>query len=127
MDWHLARMEGQKHVVEVSVSDPADRYLTTRGVHRAVRAKLETSQVLRNSGQQVSLFRSELLDIPHIRIFAIMQRQNRTASWTTRHRYMSNYPLPFLLAKLNLIISRILYMLSTRNVKYSYTNCLNYY
>lgn len=72
MDWHLARMEGQKHVVKVSVGDSADRHLTARGIHRAVRTKLETSQVLRNSGQQVSFFRSELLDIPHIRISTIV-------------------------------------------------------
>jgi len=65
-------MEGQKHVVKVSVGDPADHHLTACGVYRAVCAKLETSQVLRNSGQQVSLFCSELLDIPHIRISAIV-------------------------------------------------------
>lgn len=96
MDRQLARVEGQEHVVEMSVCDPADRHVTARSVHRVVRAKLETGQVLRDPGQQVSLLRGELLDISHVRVSAIPQRQNRTASWTARYRCASNYPsLPF--------------------------------
>lgn len=51
MDRHLARVEGQKHVVKVSVGDPADRHATDRGVRRAVRPELEMGQVLRDPGQ----------------------------------------------------------------------------
>lgn len=51
MDRHLARVEGQKNVVKVSVSDPADCRATDRSVRRAVRPKLEMGQVLRDPGQ----------------------------------------------------------------------------